>query len=395
MKKKLPENFKIKILSILVAFGMWVYVMEVNDPIMTRTLDNIPISTITNMSEITEKGLTISYGQDLTVDIDIRGSRSYVTTYLSSGVKVEGFVDNPRAGENILTLNLPPVSGIEYSFNPRTFFIKLEESIIEEKNLNISTVGEPKENFSVESITLSKQMVYIEGSKTQVDKVEQIIGNINIENVEKNFSQRVQLTPVDKNGAEVEGVVINGSFVVADVKMQKSKDVPVQLNIVNSFGEIMESKAIKPDKDTITITGSAEIIDTITGVETQLIHISDINQFPEKRYDLTPINYVRFSDNRISIVGIEEEMQEYHFTIPKEEVQFLAENNTEDIMTLLPEEIGVTFKSSKEYSEILSEDSVRIYVDNSVAANTYRLRYTVEYPIANMVMEPSNINLDA
>lgn len=393
MKKRLPEDLKIKMLSILIAFGMWMYVMEVKNPMMTRNMDNVPIAGITNMTEITEKGLTLSYGQDLSIDIDIRGSRSYVTTYLSSGIKVEGYVDNPKVGDNVMTLSIPSVSGIEYSFNPRVFYVKLEESIIEEKSLNISTSGEPKEDFFVESIELSKEAVYIEGSKTQVDKVEQVIGSVNVENVGRSFSQRVQLTAVDKSGTEVEGVVINGGFVVADITMQKSKEVPVQLNIINSKGEPVESKALKPNIEKVTISGSADLVDAVEKIDTQAISVSDINQYPDKRYDLVSINYIKFSDNRISLVTIAEEEGEYEFSIPRGKIELLGDNKSDEIMNTLPENVLVKFRASKEYIEILGEDAMKLYIDNTVAASTYKLKYAIEYPIVDITLEPSHITI--
>lgn len=393
MKKRLPEDLKIKMLSILIAFGMWMYVMEVKNPMMTRNMDNVPIAGITNMTEITEKGLTLSYGQDLSIDIDIRGSRSYVTTYLSSGIKVEGYVDNPKVGDNVMTLSIPSVSGIEYSFNPRVFYVKLEESIIEEKSLNISTSGEPKEDFFVESIELSKEAVYIEGSKTQVDKVEQVIGSVNVENVGRSFSQRVQLTAVDKSGTEVEGVVINGGFVVADITMQKSKEVPVQLNIINSKGEPVESKALKPNIEKVTISGSADLVDAVEKIDTQAISVSDINQYPDKRYDLVSINYIKFSDNRISLVTIAEEEGEYEFSIPRDKIELLGDNKSDEIMNTLPENVLVKFRASKEYIEILGEDAMKLYIDNTVAASTYKLKYAIEYPIVDITLEPSHITI--
>lgn len=392
MKKALSRNFKVKILSVLVAFGMWVYVMEEIDPIMIKSLEGVPIDGISNIAEITDRGLTISYGQSLTVNVDLRGKRSQVLNYLNSDIKAKAYVENPKPGENILYLNLPAISGIEYNFNPRVNYINLEESIIEEKELEISLTGTPKESYSVEDFILSKNNVYIEGSKGQVGKVTQITGSVNIENAEKNFSQRVQLTPIDKNGNKVEGVIISENFVVAEVKMQKNKEVPVKLIISNTNGEQIASKALEADLDTVTITGTAEKIDAISEIKTQTINVSELNQFPAKKYDLEIIPGIKLSASKIGVVHIPEEEQDYGFAIPKEKVQLLGEIDREAIEEKLPENIEVSFKSGKEYANIIKPEQIKLYIDNSKKLDAYTIKYVIEYPVTDMLINPLNIN---
>ena len=51
MINKLKYNSKIKIISLLSAMVLWMYVMAIVDPEETKLFENIPV-TITNMKEI-------------------------------------------------------------------------------------------------------------------------------------------------------------------------------------------------------------------------------------------------------------------------------------------------------------------------------------------------------
>ena len=54
MINKLKDNTKIKIISLLSAVVLWIYVMAVVDPEETKLFENIPV-TITNLNELEKK----------------------------------------------------------------------------------------------------------------------------------------------------------------------------------------------------------------------------------------------------------------------------------------------------------------------------------------------------
>ena len=57
MINELKDNTKIKIISLLSAMVLWMYVMAVVDPEETKLFENIPV-TITNINELNEKDLS-------------------------------------------------------------------------------------------------------------------------------------------------------------------------------------------------------------------------------------------------------------------------------------------------------------------------------------------------
>lgn len=394
MKTRFSEDFKIKLLSIMIAFGMWIYVMEELDPIMTRTLNNVPIASITNMSEITEKGLTLSSAEPLTVDIDIRGKRSFVLAYLSSDIKVEGSIQTPSVGENVLELSIPSVNGIEYSFNPRVYSVLLEESVIAEKTLDISSFGTPKEGYIVASVTFNKESVYIEGPRTQVDKVDRVIGSVDTENIDKSFSQRVQLVPIDKNGTPVSGIDINGSYVIADVTIQKTKQVPIHIRMVDEDGGRIELDALKPSVDAVTIVGTDERVDAIEYIETEQIKATEYNILPDKAVPLVSPEGIQLSIQRVGISRIPESEMQYSLGVSKEQIRFLGDEDIEGLREMLPDTIQVQFTSASAYQDQLTSNDVMLYIDNAVAANTYVIRAVIEYPAFDVVIQPAQMSIE-
>ena len=75
MIEKLKKNTKIKIISLLSAIVLWMYVMAVVDPEDTKLYEDIPI-TITNLNEINDLDLVVDPDEDLVASVYVKGNLS-------------------------------------------------------------------------------------------------------------------------------------------------------------------------------------------------------------------------------------------------------------------------------------------------------------------------------
>lgn len=87
------------ILSLLIAIGLWIYVMGTVDPTVTTTIRNIPVEKI-NEKVIKDMGMTATLEHPETVDIVIKGARSNVNEAKKSEIVAEVDVSNCEYGEN-------------------------------------------------------------------------------------------------------------------------------------------------------------------------------------------------------------------------------------------------------------------------------------------------------
>lgn len=394
MKEKPSETFKIKILSVLVAFGMWIFVMEKIDPIIIRSLEDVQIKQITNMKEIEEQGLVLTYNQPLAVKVDLRARRSTLLNYIRITPEIKAKIENPSVGANMVTLTLDTPSGVEYSFEPKNFKINLEEGVIAEKSVDIVLEGTPKENFAVSEININKQKVYVEGAKSQVDKVANLQGTLSIEGASKDFSLKTKIAPVDAKGSLVDGVKIDTEYVIVDVRMEESKEVPVRIRLFDSFDQEVKNTGLMPSIENILITGKSEKIAKVDEIVTQKIAVSAYNQKPELEFDLQIPEGIRVSNKKIQLKVVEEEQMEYTFEIPSSEVAFTGAIKTEEIKQGLPPFISISFKASKEYEDLISTDSIKISIDNSAEQKEYPFIIKMEYPINSFAASPNHITVN-
>lgn len=103
------------ILSLLIAIGLWMYVMGSVDPTVTATVRDIPVEK-TNEKVLKDLGMQATLESPETVDIVIKGARSDVNEAKSSDITATVDVSNCEYGENEAKIDIDfpdKISGVK------------------------------------------------------------------------------------------------------------------------------------------------------------------------------------------------------------------------------------------------------------------------------------------
>lgn len=394
MSKKFKDNFKIKVLSFMFAFVMWIYVMSEVDPIVIRSFESIPVETITNIDEIRDNGLTFAYGQNFNVKIDFRAKRSTLNEYIRSGVKPKGEIYDPKEGSNTMTVEMDTPKEIEYSVLPEYIEVTLEKSVVTPKDVIMETEGSVNKDFVVGSLKSNKSRLYIEGPQSQVEKVDSLLAKVKLDNQSKSFSTKINLIPVDSKAHVVEGVTVRDANVIIDVGVEKVKSVPVELRFVDSNNNIIKNSSFESETKSIEIQGPETIVDKIDLVKTKPIDIKSFNSIDGLSYQLESIDKIKFSEDKVKVIPIESEISEYALSISKEDVDFSGILLTEEMKNALPDNIDIKIYAGKEYQDKINKENVKIVINNISKQASYKLNYKIEFPIESIKVTPDVINLN-
>lgn len=394
MSKKFKDNFKIKVLSFMFAFVMWIYVMSEVDPIVIRSFESIPVETITNIDEIRDNGLTFAYGQNFNVKIDFRAKRSTLNEYIRNGVKPKGEIYDPKEGSNTMNITMDTPKEIEYSVLPEYIEVTLERSVVTPKDVIMETEGSVSKDFVVGSLKSNKTRLYIEGPKSQVDKVDSLLAKVKLDNQNKSFSTKINIIPVDAKSHVVEGVTVRDANVIIDVGVEKVKSVPVELKFIDSNNNIVNNSSFESETKTIEIQGPETIVDKINSVKTKPIDIKSFNSIDGISYQLEPIDKIKFLEDKVKVIPIESEIAEYALSIPKEDIEFSGILLTEEIKNELPDNIDIKIYAGKEYQDKINKENLKIVINNISKQASYKLNYKIEFPIESIKVTPDVINLN-
>ena len=396
MINKLKENTKIKLISLLSAVVLWMYVMAVVDPEDTKLFENIPV-VITNLNELKEKDLVIYPEKEITTDIYVAGKLSNIQKVTKDDINVYGEIRNPIEGKNQIRLKVSTSQRISADFKNPVMIVTLEKIIDEERSITINIDGSGKDN--VDTVTLENNInkVNVLGPRTLVNEVKQVIGNVNVKGKNNDFSTDINLQAIDDNGNIVEGVELSQTSVKANITLLVKKEVPINLRLQENIPDNINKENYTLSNNTVTIIGNKDIVDKINYIDTQDININDIISGISKDIYLdiptgvnTDIKYItvkkKSTDNVVS---------EYTYTDQEIEIR----NNIENIPRnniKIPNKVMVNIEYIDNLGLINKEDII-LYIDLSKLStedNFFEINYECKYQIKQININPNKIPVE-
>lgn len=396
IREKLKHNLKIKLLSVLFAFLTWVFVMAEVDPIVTRTIDNVQVNSITNQAEIDELGLVISPDSNLNIRVGVKGRRSLVNAYVDKEPVVIGTIKNPSLGVNQIELAVQSRDNVELTVNPTNTEVILEEIVSVRINISTRVMGEVAEGYEVSDVKLNPDSTLVEGPDSLISQVSEVIANIDVTNANKDFIQNVKFRAIDIKGNEVSDVRLQIRYVEATVTINKKKVVPVEL-VVTDGNEELELKNYYIDPKEIQIQGTESAVKQIDSIKTKPITIEQLRDAGELMVNLdlpAEINS-NIVSGKLKINSEPGYTMNLNFDKDQVIINGYDSDITNNIYSILPESIKVSVTYDESFEGKVSEEDIRVYVDtekSSVESNRFYFAVESELPYLRVVISPNVIN---
>lgn len=268
------NNIGYKILSGVVAVFVWIIVINIADPVTTRTFSGLPVEVI-NQSAISSINQVYEIVDGETVDFVVKGKVSVVRN-----LKISDF----RAYADLSQLS--PVyatdivvkcekENVEIEPKNKMLVVKLED--IENRNMQVAveTIGEVAEGYYVGDYEVKPNMITVTGGKSKIKQIDSIKVQVNIDGAKKSFSDKFEPVAYDKEGKIIDSsyfTFLNGSTritdVYVDITVYKTKSIPV---IVKVSGTPDKNYLYNGDyeytPESIEISGHPKYIKDINSIE--------------------------------------------------------------------------------------------------------------------------------
>lgn len=383
MIEKLEQNTKIKLISLLSAIVLWMYVMAVVDPEETKVFEDIPIN-ITNMNEILNNDYVIYPDISLTTDVYITGKLSLVQNISKNDINIYGTINNPIEGNNAVYLKAITSKGVQYEFKQDTIIVPLDKVIDEKRSIDIVVDGKYKNN--VDNITLDNESIEISGPRTLVQQVQKVQATLTLDNDKNDFSTRLQLIPVDDRGKQVEGITLENSTVNVNVKLLVDKSVTINPVFKGTYDNIEQYQL---SQNTINIKGKRDVVEGITSINTKPIDLSDISNGQVKDIELDIPNGITIdNDNKVTIKVTTTSEVNSSFNYTKDDIEVRNNNDNIDLSTLsIPNDINVNISYENTISDLKKSD-ITLYIDLSSEETSYKIKYESQYDFDRVIITP-------
>lgn len=280
MGKFKKNEILIRLICVLLSVGLWVYIINVENPNRVTTFRGIPVQ-IKNAESLKNQKLILVPNQDFKVNLTIEGPANQVFNARNSSfsLSVDLSQFTLKVGENDVPLKsydkIPDQTRVVSSDQ----FIKVKIDELAEKSVDIKKDGikyTAAEGFYVPEPQIDSSVAWISGPKTDVDKVAALVVMGNKENISSTHKELLKVVPVDAEGKTVDNITSSKSYVeVTYTALEVRKDIPVRLKTTNTNTDIyIRSQTTLPTK--VSIAAKESVLNNIKEIETAPIDLLNV-----------------------------------------------------------------------------------------------------------------------
>ena len=273
------------LLSAVVAFGLWLYVVTVVSPGSEETYYNVQV-VLQNENILEERGLMIT--SDLEpVNLTLSGNRTDLNKLDSSNIQVlVNAATIEAAGTHRLDYSVSYPSTVNGNDITRTgqstnmITLKTEKRVTKRVDVVAEYLGSVPEGFIAdkENAVLDYENVEISGPESVVEKITQarIKVDLNDKNVTVTGQYIYDLCDEAGNPVDVKRVTTNVEAVNLTVKVQRVKEISLNVETVYGGGVTQKNSTVTVDPQTIRISGSDALLEGLDVLELGTVDLGEI-----------------------------------------------------------------------------------------------------------------------
>lgn len=232
MKKRIFDNWILKLTSVVIAVVLWIVGYSINDPADSKRMTNVPVTFI-NTEAVTDKGQVYEVldGTDVVRTITINATRSVIDDLENNDINVEADFSKMKLDGTIELKIYSDRHNDAITFKSSSTEVKLlvENKIERYYSLEVDVIGEPKEGYVVGSAKLDWNRISVSGAESIVNSVERAKAVVDITDTSGDVFSYADIVLYDSEGNEVskEKIDVSMKTVGTTVEILATKTVPI------------------------------------------------------------------------------------------------------------------------------------------------------------------------
>ncbi len=295
MKQKIMHNFSLKLISLLIALMVWLTIVNIEDPTISKNISGIAIEVI-NENAISEAGKCYVLGDTETVSIRVRGPKSVIDKVKETDFKAIADLSKYSI-TNAVPVEVKFSSNREFNAEPEIIYgetssinIELDDFVTESFKVGISTKGTVAEGFyiSKDDITLNEKEIKISGPESLMKQVSNVSVIVDVSDIKEETSVLAVVKAYDAYGGliESERMSFNKDTVTVTVRPLIEKDIPIKIVTVGKPKDNYRTNNIKSSVESIKVAGTRDSVDAM-GIISLQVDVDGKNKKFTKKFDLT------------------------------------------------------------------------------------------------------------
>ena len=363
------------LLSLLVSLGMWLYVVNYISPESEAMFYNIPVVFEGETVLTTERNLIVTNISTTTVNMKISGNRSDLNKLNSSNIIVKvdmSKIYDPGETQLLYNYSFPgDVSAsavtVENKF-PGTITVTTDVKLTKRVPVRLVYSGSAPEGFisDTENAVMDHNYVTVTGPGSVVNLIDHARINVDLTDQSETISENFVYTlcDVDSQPVDAEQIVTDVGEIYLNLTIQRFKEVSLKLNVTYGGGTDEDNTFITLTPQTIRISGSEKILQTITELVVGSVDLSTLDADASMKFPIV------LPDGVTNLSGVTEVVAFINFenlSIKKFNVSNIRVTNVPEGMEydLMSQVLEVTLRGNPALISSLDPEDISIVVDLS------------------------------
>lgn len=274
------------LLSAIVAFGLWMYVITVVSPESEKTYYEIPV-VLQNKDVLEERGLMI-VSEVPKVTLSLKSKRTILNDLNEANINVLANVANiEKPGTYRLTYNTSFPGNVAnnevsvLSSSTDLISVKVENKIKKTVPVVIDYGGSAvPEGFiaDLKNSQLDHPGIVISGPESVISQITQARIQVDLTGQTKTMVGEYQytLSDMDANPVDAAMVTTDVEFVTLKIQIQQVKEIQLAVEIIDGGGATEETSTVTISPQTIRISGSDTLLEGLDVLNIGTINLSEI-----------------------------------------------------------------------------------------------------------------------
>ena len=266
------ENLPARIICLLVACGLWVYVMTDQNPIMERSVE-------VRLQQMNLPNHMMAFNVPDKVVVKVRGTRTKVSDNLENKIVATLNMKTATEGQQTIPVKVSFANGDVVQVIPSEVSVYVDT--VSEKKVPVVTriVGAISNDMTIGHSVITPAQVTLRGATHRIDKVNKVVAPIDVTDHQGDFQTESELVAVSEDGYDIPNMKIIPERVMVQATMVSqmlSVDIPVKLVMSGELpkGIIVTKSEVLPDK--VRITAPPSMLKELKAINTKPVDVSKL-----------------------------------------------------------------------------------------------------------------------
>lgn len=286
------------LLSLVIALGIWLYVVTVVSPESETTIHGIPVL-LDGESLLAERDLIIVSDKNFTVDLKLFGNRVDLNKLSASNITLLADLSQiTEPGEHNIRYSIFYPNVVEsgnidaLEKNPQHITLTVAERGWKDVPVKIKYNGSVPEDYVADrqNPQFDHDMITVSGPKEMLDAVDHASIAVDLDGKVSTIVGNFRPTLCDANGeplTDVGRLTVNVNEIRATIKIQKIKQIPLVVEVIPGGGLTERDITLTQSLQSIVVSGSDAVLEKLDQIVVGHIDLADLMESTELAFAIT------------------------------------------------------------------------------------------------------------